>query len=99
MFYMLFKNRPKLEDKDASLSESHIEMTKQESEESFERYEVAAGHFEEKQQKLFRDEIGDAYICKILTKYFVYRLSMQKFGIVCLFSQKIDKITIGQKFS
>ena len=58
--------------------------------------DVAAGHSEENQQKLFsRDETDHAYVSKIFTKYLMYILSMQKFGIVCLFSKKIDKIAIG----
>ena len=57
--------------------------------------DVAAGHFQKNQKKLSKNEGDDVHICKIWTKYFMYILSMLKFGVVCLFSQKIDKITIG----
>ena len=56
---------------------------------------LAAGHFQKNQRKLSKNESEDAHICNFWTKYFMYILSILKFGIVCLFSEKIDKITIG----
>ena len=37
-------------------------------------------------------------ICKILTKYFMYILSMLKFVIVCLFSKRLKKLQSGRIF-
>ena len=56
---------------------------------------VAAGHFEENHKKFFGNETDDVYIWDISKTYFMYRLSMQKLGVVCLLSQKVNKITIG----
>ena len=48
---------------------------------------IAAGHFQENQKIFPKNEGDDAHICKILTKYFMYILSMLKFVIACLFSK------------
>ena len=47
---------------------------------------LAAGHFEQNQQKLCKNQSNDVHISNIWTKYFIYILSMLKFVIVCLFS-------------
>ena len=57
--------------------------------------ELAAGHFEENQQKFSGNESDDVYIWHISKTYLMYKLSMQKFGVVCLFSQKVNKIKFG----
>ena len=58
---------------------------------------LAAGHFEKNEQKLSKNESNDAHICKIWTKYFMYILSIPKFGIVYAFSQRLKKkIQLGR---
>ena len=59
---------------------------------------LAAGHFEEYYQKLSKIESDDAHICNIWPKYFMYVLSMLKFGIVFSIFWKIDKTTLGKKY-
>ena len=57
---------------------------------------IAAGHFEKNQQKLSKNQIDDAHIFKIWTKYFMYILSIPKFGIVYAFSQRLKKLHLGR---
>ena len=57
---------------------------------------LAAGHFEKNQQKNSKNQSDDAHICKIWTKYFMYILSIPKFGIVYAFSQRLKKLHLGR---
>ena len=60
---------------------------------------LAAGHFQENQKKLSKNEGDDAHVCNILTKYFMYILSMLKFVIACLFSKRLKKLQKYNHFS
>ena len=57
---------------------------------------LAAGHFEQNQQKLCKNQSNDVHISNIWTKYFIHILSMLKFVIVCLYSNKLRKLQSGR---
>ena len=59
------------------------------------KHHVATGHFEKNQQKYSGNESDDVYIWHISKTYLMYKFSMQKFGFVSLFSQKVNQITLG----
>ena len=57
---------------------------------------IAPGHFEKNQQKLSKNQSDDAHICKSWTKFFMYILSIPKFGIVYVFSGRLKKLHLGR---
>ena len=57
--------------------------------------DVATGHFEKNQQKLSKNKSDDAHICTIWTKYFMFILSILKFGVFAFF-ERLKKLHSGR---